>query len=370
MGAFTVRAAMVAVVCAAALAGCGSSADVEGAGEPTVKFDPGEAAPPTPLSDEIIKAAKDEGALLIYTNGDEESMKPLVDGFETAFPGIKVSVISLGSAEVVQRYRTERATGTPSAGVLISTDGVAMRALTEDGKILDYEDPNLVHLRDDAELAPGVVALSMDPMIAMFNKALLPVEKQPKSLAEFAEMAPSMKGKIGTTDISNPVQLAATSGYIDATGDKGWETLGKLGSNAGVESGNAAVTQKLLKGAYTAGFFLSGTLRPHITGDVAKVLNYTYFSDVAMVIPRGMGITADAPAPNAAKLFVNYALSVKGQEAGCAGGFTPYRSGVKCEYALSAVRADEESLKVAGWASDFSGKKKATVSRWNAAFGR
>lgn len=365
-------ATVLVTTCLLAAAACSSSDGGSEVAGPQSTADPGQASAVTPVGNDVLAAAKEEGSLLLYTNADEQLMAPLVEGFEAAYPDIKVRSLDLSDAQIFQRYESEVATGTDSADLIISNDPIGVRAFVADGHVLDYTDPNVANLPDYAQLDTGVVALSEDPLIAVFNKALLPEDEQPTSMAELAEMAPDLKGKIGTTDISNPVQLVATSSYVDRNGEDGWAHLEAIGKSAGVESGTGNLAQKLLQGEYEASFFVSGALRALLTGDAAKVVNYAYLTDGTPLIPRAIAITAEAPSPNAAKVFLNYALSVEGQEEACKGGFTPYRSGVTCPFGLAAIQeaVGAENVIAGPWPDDLAETEPDTVARWNEAFGR
>jgi iron(III) transport system substrate-binding protein len=326
----------------------------------------------TPLGDDVVAAGEKEGSVLVYGNVNPESAAPIVKGFKAAHPKIKLKFLDLTDAQIFQRYQTESATGTSTADILMTADQAGMQKFAADGNISDFEDPNVPNLPDFANLAPGIVAASTDPLIAVFNKSVLPPEKQPKSLSEFADRADELKGKIGTTGVENSVIVAAINSYIDREGEKGWETLEKIGPGTGVESGTGNLAQKLLQGEYVASFNVSGTLRALIVGDAAKVLNYTYLTDGTPLIPRAMAITAKAPHPNAAKVFQNYLLSVEGQTEACKGGFTPYRAGVECPFGLAAVEeaVGKDNVIVDTWDPELGAKKADLVKRWNEAFGR
>lgn len=365
-------AAAVAVVSLISLAACGGGTEDPGAAGPTSDVDSGEAAPPTPVSDEIVAAAEEEGSVLLYSNANEEVMAPLAAGFSKKYPNIEVRNLDLEDTQIAERYRTESATGARTADIVMTSDQLTMQDFVEAGHVLDYEDPNVPNLPDYANLAPGVVAMSEDPVIALFNKSVLPEDQQPTSMAEFAEMAPELEGKIGTLDVANAIGFLATASYVNDAGEEGWEHLEALGASAGVESGTGNLSQKLLQGAYAGSFFVSGSVRPLITGDAAKVLNYTYLVDGTPLVPRAMAITAQAPNPNAAKVFMNYALSVEGQEEACKGGFTPYRAGVECPYGLAAIEdaVGEDNVIIGGWDPELKSQREAIEARWNEAFGR
>lgn len=356
------------------LGACGSSADDDPpSSEPTATADVGEASGVTPVDDEILAAAEEEGEVLLFTNAEDEQMAPIRDAFSAAYPEIEIRSLTLGDEEMFQRYLTETASGTSSADIIVNSDTLAWMSFIEDGHIEPYEDPNAANLPDYATLAPGVYAASLDPVIAVFNKQLIPEEEQPTTLEELAAMAEELDGKIGTTDITNAIQWGATTAYTGRHGEAGWETIETLGAHSKVESSNGPLVTKLAQGEYAANFFVSGSVRPFITGDVAQVVNYRYLEGGTPVHPRGIGVTAEAEHPNAAKVFVNWLLSLEGQEAACTGGFSPYRDGVECDLALSQVIdavGGEENLIIGGFDEEVAAQQDDIISRWNEAFGR
>lgn len=362
----------LAIAAALALGACGSSSE-DATSTPTATADVGEASAPTPLDDATIAAAREEGEVLLYTNAEDQQMGPLSKAFAKAYPGIKLRSLSLGDEEMFQRYQTEVASGAATADLVMNSDAIGWLDFIEAGNVEDYEDPNTPNLPDYAVLGPGVYAMSEDPVIAVFNKALLPEEQQPRTMTALAEMAPELEGKIATTDIGNAVQFGATSAYVDTYGDAGWDALEAIGASSGVESGNAALVTKLAQGQYAANFFVSGTVRAFINGDVAKVVNFSYLEDGTPLLPRAIGVTSEAPHPNAAKVFVNWLLSVEGQKDACASGFTPYRDGVNCAFGLPQVVhaiGGEDNLIIATFDPALGEQRDEIVDHWNEAFGR
>jgi iron(III) transport system substrate-binding protein len=374
-------ATALTLAAALAAAGCGSSSDDASNGDtgaaPAATGAATTASPAagsaTPVAADIAAAAKKEGSIVLYTNADDEQIAPLVKAFNKTNPDIKVKSLSLGSNEVFQRYLSESATGTPSADVLLASNAVNWQDLVDKGKIDDYEDPNVAHLPEYARLAKGVTAMSEDPSITVYNKALIPEGKQPATLAELAKMAGSLKGKIGTVDIGVPLQLETNAAYVAKAGDAGWQTLGQLGKAAKVESSTGSLVTKLAQGQYAAAFFTSGAVRALITGDAAKLVDWKYMTDATVVIPRAIAVTHDAKSPDAAKVFQNWVLSAEGQQAECQAGFTPFRDDVDCPVGLSSV---DKALGGPGKAivetydGSLAGSRDDVTSRWKAAFGR
>ncbi|MCO1659002.1 ABC transporter substrate-binding protein [Pseudonocardia humida] len=364
----------LALAAAVVLAGCGSpAAGTTSPTTPAPTADIGEASPVTPLDDTVVEAARAEGEVLLYTNAEDQQMAPIKEAFEAAHPGIVLRSLPLGDEEMFQRYETEVASGAPTADVVMNSDAAAWLPFIDGGNIADHQDPNTPNLPDYALLAPGVYAVSLDPVVAVFNKALLPESEQPTTMAALAEMAPRLDGRIATTDIGNAIQFGSTGSYVDRQGEAGWQVLEAIGAHSGVESSNGPLVTKLVQGQYTATFFVAGAVRAFITDDVAQVVNYRYLEDGTPLLPRAVGVTSGAGHPNAGRVFVNWLLSVEGQEAACTGGFTPYRDGVPCDFGLPQVTAavgGEDNLIIGSFDRAVVDQRDEIVTRWNEAFGR
>lgn len=324
--------------------------------------------------DAAIAASHDEGTLIVYGNPSQDQWTPLLAAFNEKYPWIEVETFDLGGSEAFQRYLSEEATGSPTADVILTTDGAGWLDLVARGKVLDYVDPELANLPlDDALLAPGVFAMSYDPLIAVFNTLAFPLDQQPTTLAELAAMAPELDGKIGTVNVTNANAGLGTFGYVDAYGDDAWAVLEQLGPHTRAEDGTGALLGKLQTGEYVASFFASGSLRTLIdTTETGELLNYRYLADATTLPARAVGVTTAAASPNSAQVFVNFLLSAEGQTAACAGGFTPYRDGVDCPTGLPAVEAavgDGNAILV-HYPADLAEQQAAIQERWNTAFGR
>jgi iron(III) transport system substrate-binding protein len=356
------------------LAGCGVGAGSDGAATTTTTTIAPGADGPEPIDiDEVVEASREETRLVVYGNPNPDQWEPVLAAFGELYPWIEVETFDLGGTEAFQRYLSEQATGSTTADVIVNSDGGGWRDLIERGQVVDYVDPELEDLPDLAVAAPGVFTMSVDPQVAVFNTAALPLDEQPTSLGELAEMAEDLDGRIGTVEVENGQAGLATFGYVDARGEEGWATLEALGPHTGVESSGGALLSKLTSGEYIASFMASGVLSTLIdTTDTGDILNYRYFPDATVLASRGIGVTAAAAAPNAARLLVNFVLSEEGQTAMCAGGFTPYRDGIDCPHTLATLQDEvgEENAIVIGYPEELVTEGEEFRSRWNEAFGR
>ena len=344
-----------------------------------ITLDTSSSTDPAALADAVdidaaIEASRGEGTLVIYGNPSAEQWTPLLAAFNEKYPWITVETFDLGGTEAFQRYLSEEATGSSTADLIVNTDGAGWLDLVSRGQVVDYVDPELAGLPiEDAMLAPGVYAMSYDPLIAVFNTLALPLDEQPTTLAEMAAMVDELDGRIGTVNVANANAGLGTFGYIDANGEDGWSVIEQLGPHARAEDGTGALLGKLQSGEYVASFFVSGSLRTLIdTTATGEVLNYRYLADATTLPARGIGVTSAADSPNAAQVFIDFILSAEGQTAECAGGFTPYRDGVECPTGLAAIEdaVGAGNAILVHYPEHLVEAQAAILERWNAAFGR
>ncbi|MDY7106476.1 MAG: substrate-binding domain-containing protein [Actinomycetota bacterium] len=341
----------------------------------TTAGDDDESAPPEGevSLDDLVGEAEGENTLVVYGNPSDRIWEPVLAAFAEAHPSIDVETFDLGGLEAFQRYLSETSSGVATADVIIASEAVGWLDLVERGEVLAYEDPQLAELPDFALQAPGVYSMAVDPLVAMYNQFVIPPESQPTSLAELAEMAPDLDGSVGTVEIENSQAYTGNYGFLEANGEDGWATLEALGPHTRAESGTGALLDKATNGEYPASFFVSGAVRLLLdTAEQGEVLDYQYLTDATPLVPRGMGITAQADSPASAKLLVNWLLGPDGQDAICLGGLTPYRDDVPCEYGYSAIAdvVGEDNMIVVGYDPAAEAERDAIQSRWNEAFGR
>jgi iron(III) transport system substrate-binding protein len=323
--------------------------------------------------DAAIEASRDEGKVIVYGNPSADQWEPVLAAFQEEYPWIEVETFDLGGAEAFQRFLSEEATGATTADVIVNTDGAGWLDLIERGKVVDYVDPELADMPDIAVAAPGVFAMSVDPLIGIFNTRALPLDEQPDTLADLAAMSEELDGKIGTVDVENGQVGLGTYGYTTERGEEAWDVLEQIGPHSRVEDGSGALLSKLQTGEYEAAFMASGSIRALIdTTDAGDVLNYRYLTDATPLPTRGMAVTTAAGSPNAAKVLIHFLLSQEGQTAGCAGGFTPYRDDVECPQDLAAIEevVGEGNALVVGYPEELTTELPAMRERWDEAFGR
>ncbi|HWL43553.1 MAG TPA: extracellular solute-binding protein [Ilumatobacter sp.] len=326
--------------------------------------------------DDLIAASQAEDpTLVVYGNLNDQMWEGVIAAFAEQYPWVQIEWFDLGGVEAFQRYLSESATGVASADLIIASEATGWLDLVDRGEVLPYVDASLAELPDFARQAPGVYALAVDPMIAVYNQHLVAPDDQPDTLAGIAELAGSLPGSLGTVEVENSQAYLANYGFVTAGGDDAWSTLAALAPFTKAESGSGALLGKALSGEYPAVFFVSGSLRALIDNPdeaAGDVLDYKYLVDATPLVPRGMGVTATANSPAAAKLFVNFMLSPTGAGIACANGLTPYRSDVECGFGYQAIvdQVGADNVILVNYSADAEAQRDAVQARWNETFGR
>jgi iron(III) transport system substrate-binding protein len=324
--------AAVSVLALSVLAACGGGGD--SADEPAENKISVEEVPdyyPDDYSD-IVDASKEEGGeLVIYSNTGEENWAPIFRDFQKKFPWVeKVSANDLDSDEVFQKVLSEQSTGSSPVDLVVSNAAVGWANFANrDGVLMDYESPEVAELPDFAQLLPNVFAMSTDPQTIAYNTELVP--EAPTGIADLADMAAAdpdtFQDKITVRDPESSFGFTVTNAYTEANPD-GWDALEKVLPFTRAETSSGTQMEKILAGEYVAGFLISGGPAFPVVDDSDGLVETVYPDDGTVVLPRGIGIAADAPHSATAKLFVDFVLSEEGQFAVAEGGLSSYRENV------------------------------------------
>jgi iron(III) transport system substrate-binding protein len=280
----------------------------------------------------MVRAAEDEGRLVIYATTDTAVARPLLADFKAMYPRINVEYEDLTSTELHYRFVAETQLGGDSADVLWSSAMDLQASLVSNGYAATYESPESDGLPAWAKWKGQAWATTFEPVAIAYNKAQLPAADVPRTHADLARLLNAdparFKGKTITYDIER-----SGLGFFLATQDVGvapvfWDIAGGLGK-AGVRY--AATTDAMLKqvssGRATIAYNVLGSYAA-TAGRTDSAIGYVFPTDYTLVMSRLQLINKRAAHPNAARLWVDYLLSRRGQ------------SVIANQSRLYAVRAD------------------------------
>lgn len=284
----------------------------------------------------IVEGSKKEGKLVVYSIMAAYNWKPVLEGFKKHYPWIEVQTLDLGSSEVFERYYSERASGSRTGDLIIAGAVDKWLQLIAKGEALDYESPEIPKLPKWSVPRKGLYTVSADPMVIVWNNALVPEADRPKSLADVAKLAQNKpadyKNKITTYNAATEAfGLNINWAYTKKYGDNAWKMLDQLGKVTRPERSAGPMIEKVTSGEYKVAYFVSGiVLFPKLDEPArAKLLGWAFPSDGTPIVLRGMAIPKGSTNVNAAKLMLDYILSHEGQVGFGKGGLTPYRQDVQ-----------------------------------------
>ncbi|TKC92199.1 ABC transporter substrate-binding protein [Trinickia terrae] len=266
---------------------------------------------------ETIDGAKKEGRLIVYSTTDTSLVRGLVKDFESLY-GIKVEYNDMNSTEIYNRFISETAANSKSGDVLWSTAMDLQVKLVNDGLMASYASPEAAHLPQWAQYQKQAYSTNYEPVAIVYNKRLLPPGEVPQTRAELIKLLQAQpqkfNGKVTTYDIEK-----SGVGFNYLTQDARvnpqvtWDLVRAMGtSHAKLQSSVGAMMERISSGENLIGYNILGS---YASGRAKKdpSMGYLYPKDYTQVAGRLITISKASKNPNAARLWVDYVLSKRGQ---------------------------------------------------------
>jgi len=271
------------------------------------------AAPsPTPLTPQLVDAAKHEGKVVFYTSLELQTAEKIGKAFEAAYPDISVQVERNGCERLRERLAAERASNIRVADAIDCSDMTALFRWKGRGWLAPFMPDEVAERwpadqRDpDGYFATGRFTLS--PI--SYNTKLAGAQDAPKSYADLLDKKWTGKIVKGHPGYSGTIETVT----FELSRDLGWDYLKSLGQQRVMQVQAASeLSKKVAQGERPIG----------ADGDEYSVLRIrdhggaiepVYPSEGIPSIPGGAGVIVDAPHPNAARLFISWLLSREGQQ--------------------------------------------------------
>lgn len=300
---------------------------------------------PAPQAREaLVEAARREGRVTVYSVLGNAAARPLIDDFKAAYSGIAVDYDgALGSTEMTARYTGEIAAGKPSADVVWSSGMDLQVKLAEDGYAAAYTSPEAGALPAGAVYGGKAYGTTFEPVVFIYNKEQVAGADIPRDHPALVRLLQTQRerfrGRVTTADIEK-VGVA----YMFAVQDRRrfdlypqlLSAMGAADVQLGVSTGEmlAAVSSgKLLLGYNIMGAYALARSKKDLPG-----LGVVLPQDYTVVLSRIAFISRAAPHPNAARLWLDYLLSARGQRVlGDALEMYPIRRGVNSLYTSDSL---------------------------------
>jgi iron(III) transport system substrate-binding protein len=256
-------------------------------------------------SPELIAAAKKEGKLVYYTANFAEVEQEVIRQFNKRFPEIKVEMVRAPGGQLITRVKTEAAAGKLAADVVDHSDRALMLPLLD--MFQDYAPPNGADYSPAAMISPKLWPRATLAWSIAYNTEL--VKNPPKSWQDLT------KPEYGNKQIG---QVFAASGGTTWTrimferqvlGEDYWKK--QAATQPVLYPSGAPTSDSLVRGEISIAPLLYNII--YTKAKAGAPVKIFFPPEGVPVNPYASGIPKTAQHPNAAKLFLNWNLSVEGQ---------------------------------------------------------
>ena len=260
----------------------------------------------------VVDAARKEGAMAIADAAPGENFQKFMAAFKAKYPFLDTATgfYSAPTGRVLARVNAEIDAGRVTFDVMLAANAAAWIEMTKQGKILRYDSPEYAAFPAAAKMEGYWAAAQAIGVIPVYNKALLGAGEAPKSWRDL--LAPRFAGK------KMAIQNAAAGTQFN------WSYLLRQTLGPDFEKGFAAQTPVVvatgaqMTDSVTRGEIVVAAALDHwraFTPEAAQAgLVGVYPEEGIPLTLVPVGILAAAPHPNAAKLFIDFALSKEGQQ--------------------------------------------------------
>ena len=266
---------------------------------------------------DTITAAKKEGKVVVYSTTDTAAAGPLIKDFQALYPGISVEYNDMNSTELYNRFISERAAGAGSADVLWSSSMDLQIKLVSEGSAMAYASPEVANLPAWSVFKNEAYGTTYEPIAFVYNKRLLTGDEIPQSHADLLRVLTSktdkLKGKVTTYDVEKSGVGFMLISQDSKQNPQFWDLIRALGvAGPRFQSSAGTMMERISSGENLLGFNIFASYAA-LRAKKDPSIGIVYPKDYTLVMSRVMFASKTAKNPNAAKLWLDYLLSKRGQ---------------------------------------------------------
>lgn len=263
------------------------------------------AEPPYTPAPELLAAAQKEGKVVLYCANFLEVEQIISKRFSQRFPGLQVELVRAPTGQLVTRIKSELSAGKLIADVIDISDRAQARGLI--AAFAAYSPPNAADYPAVSRTADRLWARSGNAWTITYNSEL--VKTPPKTWADL------VKPEFGRLHIGQTIIASGGAPFMRAMferkvmGEGYWEKQAALKPT--LYPSQAPMVDAMIRGEIGIAPLVT-TLAIPLANQGAPI-KWFFAPEGVPITVFAAGVTKDAPHPNAARLFMNWALSREGQ---------------------------------------------------------
>ena len=259
----------------------------------------------------MVAAAEKEGKVAWYTAVDVKVAEEVANRFRKQYPKIDVEVERTGSERVFQRVNQEHESGIKHADVVNTSDATHFMFWKQKGWLAKYVPADVAQFPAQYRDADGYYATWRATLCVMgYNTNLVPAGEAPKGYKDLLD--PKWKGKL--TKAHPGYSGTSLTGTYAITKVLGWDYLEKLAKQDVQQLQSTTATPKSIASGERAVMVDGNEYNMFIEIHKKSPVKIIYPVEGTPFVSSPVAIFADAPHPNAARLFSDFLFSAPIQQ--------------------------------------------------------
>jgi iron(III) transport system substrate-binding protein len=259
------------------------------------------APPPEAITPQLIEAARKEAKVVLYSAMDLPVGEKLGKAFEAQYPGIQVQIERSGSERLFQRIDQEFASNIRAADVVNSSDASHFITWKKNGWLTPFVTEDMAqHFLPEYRDPDGMSATTRIYLSSIaYNTNLVKPDDAPKSFADLLD--PKWAGKMvkGHPAYSGTIMTAT----FQMVREFGWDYYEKLSKQRVMQVQSSTDPPKKLALGERAVMADGNEYNVVLLKEAGQPVEPVYPTEGTPTISGPTGIFANAPHPNAARLF-------------------------------------------------------------------
>jgi len=259
----------------------------------------------------LIAAAKKEGKVVWYTSVDIKVAEAVAQAFRSEYPDIEVEVERSGSERVLQRINQEYQSNIHNVDVVNSSDASHFLFWKQQKWLAQYMPSDALKFPSQYRDPEGYYATWRATLSVMgYNTKLVDAKDAPTTYADLLD--PKWKGKLCKSHPGySGTSLTGTYAIVKALG---WDYLEKLSKQGVQQLQSTTATPKSIASGERAVMVDGNEYNMFIEIDNKSPVRIIYPKEGTPFVTSPSAIFAQAPHPNAARLFENFIFTAKVQQ--------------------------------------------------------
>src|SRR5438067_981713 len=259
----------------------------------------------------MLAAAEKEGKVTWYTAVDVKVAEGVAKAFREQYPKIAVEVERSGSESVFQRINQEYQSGIKNVDVVNSSDASHFIYWKQQKWLAAHTPPDVKRYPAQFKDAEGYYAGWRATLSVMgYNTTLVPAKDAPTGYLDLLD--PKWKGKLVKSHPGySGTSLTGTYAIVKALG---WDYLEKLSKQGVQQLQSTTATPKSIASGERAVMVDGNEYNMFIEIDAKSPVAIIYPKEGTPFVTSPTAIFADAPHPNAARVFQNFLYTAKTQQ--------------------------------------------------------